>query len=135
MTGKPFYITTAIDYVNGTPHLGHAYEKITTDVIARWHRLKGDDVLFLTGTDEHGIKVQKTARGAGLEPQAYVDSLVPKFKDAWKALDVTHDRFIRTTDPDHERAVIHLLERIRDNGYLFEKTYEGWYCEGCEGLE
>jgi len=132
MTGKPFYVTTAIDYVNGEPHLGHAYEKITTDVIARWRRLRGDDVRFLTGTDEHGIKVQKTAAEAGLDAQTFVDGLVPTFKEAWEALDIEYDRFIRTTDADHERAVVTLLERIRDNGYLEEKAYEGWYCEGCE---
>ena len=135
MTGTPFYITTAIDYVNGEPHLGHAYEKVTTDVIARWRRLCGDDVRFLTGTDEHGIKVQKTAAEAGLDPQTYVDGLVPKFKEAWAALDIEYDRFIRTTEPDHERSVVALLERIRDNGYLEERLYEGWYCEGCEGFK
>jgi methionyl-tRNA synthetase len=135
MTGRPFLITTAIDYVNGEPHLGHAYEKITTDVIARWRRLRGDDVLFLTGTDEHGIKVQQTAAAADLSPQEFVDSLVPKFKEAWADLDVGYDRFIRTTDADHETSVITLLERIRDNGHLVEKTYEGWYCEGCEAFK
>ncbi|MCP4867633.1 MAG: methionine--tRNA ligase [Proteobacteria bacterium] len=135
MTRRPFYITTAIDYVNGEPHLGHAYEKITTDVIARWRRFCGDEVRFLTGTDEHGIKVQKTAADHGLDPQTYVDGLVPKFKSAWEALDIEYDRFIRTTDPDHEKSVLELLRRIRDNGYLFEKTYNGWYCEGCEGFK
>ena len=135
MTARPFYITTAIDYVNGEPHLGHAYEKVTTDVIARWRRLCGDDVRFLTGTDEHGIKVQKTAEEAGLDPQSYVDSLVPKFKAAWAALDIEYDRFIRTTDDDHRRSVLELLRRIRDNGHLVEKTYTGWYCEGCEAFK
>jgi len=135
MTSRPFYITTAIDYVNGEPHLGHAYEKVTTDVIARWRRLCGDDVRFLTGTDEHGIKVQKTAAEAGLDPQTYVDGLVPKFVEAWTALEIEYDRFIRTTDPDHEQAVLELLRRIRDNDHLFEKTYKGWYCEGCEGFK
>ena len=135
MTGRPFFITTAIDYVNGEPHLGHAYEKITTDVIARWRRLRGDDVFFLTGTDEHGIKVQQTAAAAGMSPQEFVDSLVPRFKAAWQALDVHYDRFIRTTDADHQVSVGELLRRIKDNGYLVEKTYEGWYCEGCEGFK
>jgi methionyl-tRNA synthetase len=132
---RPFYITTAIDYVNGAPHLGHAYEKVTTDVIARWRRLCGDDVRFLTGTDEHGIKVQKTAADHGLDPQTYVDGLVPKFKETWAALDIRYDRFIRTTDADHKRAVLELLRRIRDNGFLEEKTYKGWYCEGCEAFK
>ena len=130
-----FYITTAIDYVNGKPHLGHAYEKIGTDVIARWRRLMGDDVFYLTGTDEHGSKVEKTALAAGMSPQEYTDSLVPAFKEAWAALDISHNRFIRTTDADHAPAAIALLERIRDNGYLTEKKYEGWYCDGCEAFK
>ncbi len=130
-----FYITTAIDYVNGKPHLGHAYEKIGTDVLARWHRLMGDDVFYLTGTDEHGTKVEKTAAKEGMSPKAYVDSLVPAFKAAWEALDISHDRFIRTTDADHRAAAIALLERIRDNGYLTEQTYTGWYCDGCEAFK
>ncbi len=135
MTGAPCFITTAIDYVNGEPHLGHAYEKITTDVIARWRRLRGDDVFFLTGTDEHGIKVQQTAAAAGKSPQEFVDSLVPRFKEAWAALDVHYDRFIRTTDPDHQVSVGELLRRIKERGYLVEKTYQGWYCEGCEAFK
>ena len=92
----PFYVTTAIDYVNGRPHLGHVYEKITADVLARWHRLLGDDVRFLLGTDEHGIKVERTAAEQGLSPQAYVDSLVPAFKETFAAYDLSFDRFIRT---------------------------------------
>jgi len=132
---RSFYITTAIDYVNGKPHLGHAYEKIGTDTIARWRRLMGDDVYFLTGTDEHGSKVEKTAEAAGMEPKEFTDSLIPAFKDAWEALDITHDRFIRTTDPDHAPTAIRLLEAIRDAGYLVEKKYEGWYCDGCEAYK
>jgi len=132
---KTFYITTAIDYVNGKPHLGHAYEKIGTDVIARWHRLLGEDVYYLTGTDEHGSKVEKTAAKAGQSPQDYVDSLVPAFKEAWGALNISYDRFIRTTDADHAKTAVALLERIRDNGYLSEQKYEGWYCDGCEAFK
>lgn len=135
MGSKIAYITTAIDYVNGAPHLGHAYEKITTDVIARWMRLQGRQVRFLTGTDEHGIKIQKAAQKAGLPTQQYVDSLIPAFVDAWAALDISYDRFIRTTDADHIAAVHKLLHAIRDNGYLQEKKYEGWYCEGCEAFK
>lgn len=132
---RSYYLTTAIDYVNGAPHLGHAYEKICADVIARWRRMRGDDVYYLTGTDEHGIKVQKTAAEAGQSPQAYVDALVPAFQEAWDLLEVRADRFIRTTDADHERAVVLLLERIRDAGFLAERLYEGWYCEGCEAFK
>jgi methionyl-tRNA synthetase len=133
---KPaFYITTAIDYVNGAPHLGHAYERITSDVIARWKRLAGCEVRFLTGTDEHGIKVQKAAAEEGLDPKAYTDRLVPAFVEAWEALDISYDRFIRTTDPDHEATVTALLLAVRDAGWLEEKDYEGWYCEGCEAYK
>ncbi len=135
MSSRPYYITTAIDYVNGTPHLGHAYEKTMTDVIARWRRMCGDDVRFLTGTDEHGSKVEKTAAEAGLTAKEYVDRLAPAFQNAWDLLDVSYDRFIRTTDPDHEKAVVALLERLRANGYLVEGKYEGWYCEGCEAFK
>jgi methionyl-tRNA synthetase len=132
---RRFYITTAIDYVNGEPHLGHAYEKITTDVIARWRRLCGDEVRFLTGSDEHGIKVQKVAAQAGVSPKEFVDGLVPAFEEAWRLLEISHDRFIRTTDADHERAVGVLLERIQRNGHLFDQVYRGWYCEGCEAFK
>jgi methionyl-tRNA synthetase len=135
VSNRPYYITTAIDYVNGAPHLGHAYEKITTDVIARWRRMRGDDVRFLTGTDEHGIKVQRTAAEAKLSPKEYVDQLAPVFQATWDQLDVSYDRFIRTTDPDHETAVVALLERIHANGYLVDGKYEGWYCEGCEAFK
>ncbi len=133
---KPaFYITTAIDYVNGKPHLGHAYERITSDVIARWKRLAGHEVRFLTGTDEHGIKVQKAAAEEGLDPQTYTDRLVPAFEEAWQALDISYDRFIRTTDADHKATVTALLEAVREAGWLEEKDYEGWYCEGCEAFK
>lgn len=132
---QPFYLTTAIDYVNGAPHLGHAYERITSDVIARWQRMCGRDVRFLTGTDEHGSKVQKAAAAEGLDPQAYTDRLVPAFVEAWDALDISYDRFIRTTDPDHKATVTALLEAIHANGWLEEADYEGWYCEGCEAYK
>ncbi|MEE2829369.1 MAG: methionine--tRNA ligase [Myxococcota bacterium] len=135
MSGRPFYITTAIDYVNGRPHLGHVYEKVTADVIARWRRMVGDDVRFQLGTDEHGIKVQKTAEEAGLSPKDYVDSLASAFVSCFDAYGVSYDRFIRTTDPDHQASVIALLETIRENGYLAEGSYEGWYCEGCEAFK
>ena len=135
MSAQSFYISTAIDYVNGTPHLGHAYEKITADVIARWRRLRGDDVFFLTGTDEHGIKVQRTAKAAGKSPQEFVDELVPAFQHTWDLLNISYDRFIRTTETDHTHSVVELLERIRSNGYLKDGKYEGWYCEGCEAFK
>lgn len=135
MSPQPFYITTAIDYVNGRPHLGHVYEKISADVLARWHRLLGDDVRFLLGTDEHGIKVERAAEEQGMTPQDYVDSLVPAFQECFDAYDLSYDRFIRTTDSDHKASVTALLEKIRDNGYLVEASYTGWYCEGCEAFK
>jgi len=137
-----FYITTAIDYVNGRPHLGHAYEKVLADVIARFHRQRGDQTWFLTGTDEHGQKVATSAAEAKLEPQAYADQNARHFQEAWKALDVKHDQFIRTTDQRHELAVQELFRRLYDarspktgEPVLFEGDYEGLYCEGCEGFK
>ena len=139
---RRFYITTAIDYVNGKPHLGHAYEKVLADCLARYHRQKGDATYFLTGTDEHGQKVARVAAEAGLEPRAFVDGLVVHFKDAWAALEVSYDRFIRTTDSRHELAVQELFSRLRDarsprtgEPVLYEGEYEGFYCEGCEGFK
>lgn len=139
---RRFYITTAIDYVNGRPHLGHAYEKVLADALARYHRQRGDSTFFLTGTDEHGQKVAKAAEEAGQEPKAFVDEIVTHFYKAWKVLDVSYDQFIRTTDPRHGQAVQELFSRLRDacspktgEPVLFEKDYEGLYCEGCEGFK
>jgi methionyl-tRNA synthetase len=137
-----FYLTTAIDYVNGKPHLGHAYEKVLADALARFHRQRGDATFFLTGTDEHGQKVARAAEASGKTPRAFVDELVPHFQQAWKALGISYDRFIRTTDPRHELAVQELFRRLRDarspktgEPVLFEEEYEGLYCEGCEGFK
>ena len=137
-----FYLTTAIDYVNGRPHLGHAYEKVLADALARFHRQRGDATFFLTGTDEHGQKIARAAEAAGKTPRAFVDELVPTFTGAWKALGVSYDKFIRTTDPRHELAVQELFRRLHDarspktgEPVLFEDYYEGLYCEGCEGVQ
>ncbi|TMQ51826.1 MAG: methionine--tRNA ligase [Candidatus Eisenbacteria bacterium] len=137
-----FYITTAIDYVNGRPHIGHAYEKILADALARFHRQRGDATYFLTGTDEHGQKIAKTAAAAGKPPKAFVDEYAAHFKTAWKALDVSYDKFIRTTDQRHELAVQELFRRLNDarspktgEPVLFEEGYEGLYCEGCEAFK
>lgn len=137
-----FYITTAIDYVNGRPHLGHAYEKVLADAIARWHRQQGHATFFLTGTDEHGQKVARTAEAAGKDPQAFVDEISGTFVDAWKTLGVAYDQFFRTTDRRHELAVQELFRRLNDaltpktgQPALYEDTYEGLYCEGCEGFK
>ena len=129
-----FYITTAIDYANGEPHIGHAYEKIGADVIARYRRMRGDDVRFLTGLDEHGQKVSQAATERGIQPQAFVDGIAGRFEEMWKRLAISYDRFIRTTDAEHKAGVRALIERIhaRAPDDFYEKSYEGWYCVGCE---
>ena len=136
---RRFYITTAIDYVNGRPHLGHAYEKTLADALARYHRQRGDATYFLTGTDEHGQKIARASAEAGVEPRVFVDRMVVHFRDAWKALNISHDKFIRTTDQRHQRAVQELFSRLNaartpktGEPALFEEDYEGLYCEGCE---
>jgi methionyl-tRNA synthetase len=129
-----FYVTDAIDYANGTPHLGHAYEKVVTDCIARAHRQAGISTYFLLGTDEHGIKVQRAAEKAGIPPQQYVDGIVAEFAKAWQALRIEPDQFIRTTDPRHVVAVHALFERAYAAGDVYERQYEGLYCQGCEAF-
>src|SRR5574344_1694608 len=109
-----YYLTTAIDYVNGKAHIGHAYEKIMTDVIARHFRQRCDDVYFLTGTDEHGIKIQKTAAAMGITPKELCDINSSKFKDAWKGLDISYDKLIRTTDEEHEKTVQKIFKKLQD---------------------
>ena len=126
-----FYITTAISYVNGVPHLGHAYEAIATDVIARHMRQRGEDVFFLTGTDEHGEPVADAAHAQGIEPQELADRNAERFKALLPALNVSNDFFIRTTDPEHEARVQEVMQRIHDNGYVYKGLYEGWYCPRC----
>lgn len=129
-----FYLTTAIDYANGEPHLGHALEKIGADCIARYRRLRGDAVHFLMGMDEHSQSVVQAAARAGVAPQAWVDRMAARFADTWRRLGCSHDDWIRTTEPRHARAVTALLERIRARrpGDLYEAEYEGLYCTGCE---
>jgi methionyl-tRNA synthetase len=129
-----FYLTTAIDYANGDPHHGHAYEKIGADVIARYKRMRGDDVYFLTGLDEHGQKVAQAAAERSLPPQQFVDEIASRFERMWKRLSISYDRFMRTTAPDHKRGVKALIERIhgRSPDDFYEQSYEGWYCVGCE---
>jgi methionyl-tRNA synthetase len=132
MSANTYSITTAIDYVNAPPHLGHAYEKIATDVMARFQRLQGKEVFFLTGTDEHGTKVEKTAKARDLSPKQHTDELVEEFKKAWQYLDLTYDRFIRTTDADHYAVVEHLWRKMAAKGDIYKKRYQGLYCAGCE---
>lgn len=129
---KTFYVTTPIYYPNDVPHLGHAYTTIAADALARWHRLKGEKVFFLTGTDEHGKKIAETAQKAGKTPKQFVDELIPKFKEAWKALNISNDYFIRTTDKAHEKVVKALAEKMFKKGDIYKGFYEGLYCTACE---
>lgn len=132
MTKKTYYITTAIDYVNAEPHVGHAYQKVVADILARWHTLLGEDVFFLTGTDEHGKKIAESAEKAGKSPQQFVNEVSEKFKEAWKALNIKYDRFIRTTDADHIKVVEELTKRCFKSKDIYKGYYEGFYCTPCE---
>jgi methionyl-tRNA synthetase len=126
-----YFITTAIAYVNGEPHLGHAYEAITTDVLARHHRQRGEDVFFLTGADEHGEPIADAAREQGVEPQALADEHTAQFIEMCERLNISNDFYIRTTDERHKRRVQEVLQRVHDNGYVYKGLYEGWYCPRC----
>ena len=131
MTEK-FYITTPIYYVNGPPHLGGAYTTIAADILARWNRQKGKDVFFLTGTDEHGQKIQEIAEEKRKNPKQFVDEIVKKWEDAFKLLNVSNDYFIRTTNPDHEKEVQKMLQKLYDKKLIYKGTYQSYYCVGCE---
>jgi len=127
-----FSVTTPIYYVNSDPHLGHAYTTVAGDVLARHHRRLGEEVFFLTGTDEHGGNVARAAEAAGLAPKEFCDRVSAEFRRLTKAMDSTHDFFIRTTDPEHERRVQGFVQRLYDEGHLYEGTYAGLYCSSCE---
>jgi methionyl-tRNA synthetase len=129
---EKFYITTPIYYVNARPHIGHAYTTIAADVLARFQKLQGKDVFFLTGTDEHGLKIQKKADEAGLAPQQFVDGISDEFKKLWKDLNVDYSNFIRTTNLEHVEAVQKVLQTLYDKGAIYKGTYSGMYCVGCE---
>jgi methionyl-tRNA synthetase len=129
-----FYITTAIDYINGKPHLGHVYEKTGADVAARYRKLRGDEVFLLLGTDEHSLNVLKTATDQGLAPQDFCDRMVGYFQDLYRGLQIDYDRFIRTTDGDHLIVVGFVVERLREKGYITRGTYAGKYCSSCEAF-
>ena len=125
---QAFYITTPIYYVNDVPHIGHAYTTIAADVLARYWRLRGQDVFFLTGLDEHGQKVQQAAAKAGIEPQAHCDNLAPQFQQLWTRLDISNNAFIRTTDPPHKKIVQRYLQELYDKDLIYKDSYTGWYC-------
>src|SRR3989338_4947319 len=125
---KPVYLTTPLYYVNAAPHIGHSYTSVAADTLARYHRLKGEPVFLLTGTDEHGQKIAQAAAAAGKTPQAFADSVVTQFKSLWEALAIRYDDFIRTTQPRHTQAVQRILTMLRDAGKLKRASYQGWYC-------
>jgi methionyl-tRNA synthetase len=127
-SARRFYITTPIYYINAEPHLGHAYTTMVADAVARAHRLLGEDVFFLTGTDEHGQKVERAAQKAGLKPNQFADGVAQKFRELLPAINAANDDFIRTTEPRHHAASQELWRRVRDRGFIYKDKYEGWYC-------
>ena len=131
MTGR-YYQTTPIYYVNDAPHVGTAYATVMADVLARWHRLVGDETFYLTGTDEHGLKILRAAELNGVSVAEWTDRTSARFVEAWKALEISNDDFLRTTEPRHYETVQKFMQAIYDNGYLYKGTYEGWYCVSCE---
>jgi methionyl-tRNA synthetase len=127
-----FYLTTPLYYVNDVPHIGHAYTTVAADALARWRRLRGDDVFFLTGTDEHGAKIAQAAEARGQTPQAYADHIAGTFRELWKTLSITQDDFIRTTEPRHVAVVRAVFARLKEKGDIYLGSYEDWYCTPCE---
>ena len=127
MSKQTFYITTPIYYVNGSPHLGHAYTSTAADALARWNRLEGHDVFFLTGTDEHGQKVEAAARAAGIDPQEFTDRVSADFQDMARVMNISNDDFIRTTEPRHKASAQALWKKLQESGAIYLGKYEGWY--------
>jgi methionyl-tRNA synthetase len=136
MAGKPrFFITTAIDYPNSRPHIGTAFEKIGADVQARYRRMEGFDVHFLMGNDENTVKVAKRAAELGRAPQEYCDDMARQFQEVWRALDISFDEFVQTSEPRHYRCASLFIQKVHDNGYITKGSYDAWYCEGCESYK
>jgi methionyl-tRNA synthetase len=129
---KKFYVTTPIYYVNGKPHLGSLYSTVLADVAARWNQLQGKKTFLLTGTDEHGQKIAQAAQAAGKEPKAFVDGFIESFKETWKSYEIKYNHFIRTTDPDHVRAVQAWIIKLKEKGDIYKGAYQGYYCTPCE---
>ncbi len=132
MAKNKFYVTTPIYYVTAKPHLGSLYSTLLADALARWNKLQGKDVFFLTGTDEHGQKIAQAAEKAGKLPKDFIDSFVPDFKNAWQLYDIKYDKFMRTTDQYHIKGAQHLVTVLIDKGYIYKSVYKGWYCTPCE---
>ncbi|ARP50850.1 MULTISPECIES: methionine--tRNA ligase [Caproicibacterium] len=134
MEKKTFYITTPIYYPSGKPHIGHSYCTVASDAIARYKRMQGYDVMFLTGTDEHGLKIEQKAEATGITPQEYVNGTTKVFQDLWKLLNISNDRFIRTTDSYHVKGVQEIFRQLYDKGEIYKGKYKGWYCTDCESF-
>ena len=134
MEKKPYYITTAIAYTSRKPHIGNSYEIVLADALARFKRMQGYDVFFQTGTDEHGQKIEEYAAEAGISPKEYVDKVAGEIKDVCDCLNTTYDKFIRTTDEDHEKSVQKIFEKLYNQGDIYKSEYEGWYCVPCESF-
>ena len=126
-----YYITTAIAYASGKPHIGNTYEIILADAIARWKRAEGYDVFFQTGTDEHGQKIEEKAKDAGMEPQAFVDQTAAEIRRIWDLMNTSYDKFIRTTDDYHEKQIQKIFKKMYKNDDIYKGVYEGWYCTPC----
>ncbi|MGN0574942.1 MAG: methionine--tRNA ligase [Ruminococcus sp.] len=134
MSKKPFYITTAIAYASKKPHIGNTYEVVFTDAVARYKRMQGYDVFFLTGTDEHGLKIEELAKQEGISPKEHVDKVVGEIKEICKIMNISYDGFIRTTDEQHEKVVQKIFKKLYDNGDIYKSSYEGLYCTPCESF-
>ena len=134
MENKKFYITTPIYYPSADFHIGHCYTTIIADSIARYKRLQGYDVFFQTGTDEHGLKIEKKAEAAGVTPKEYIDPIIENDKDLWSKLGISYDYFIRTTDQDHVEKVQKIFKKMYDNGDIYKGEYKGLYCTPCESF-
>lgn len=134
MEKKPYYVTTAIAYTSGKPHIGNTYEIVLADSIARFKRAQGYDVRFQTGTDEHGLKIEEKAKAAGIKPQEYVDGIASEIKSIWDLMNTSYDKFIRTTDEYHEKQVQKIFKKLYDQGDIYLGHYEGWYCTDCESF-
>ena len=134
LMAQKFYLTTAITYTSGKPHIGNTYEMIFTDAIARFKRMQGFDVFFMTGTDEHGLKVEQKAEQKGVTPKQFVDGVAGEIKRIWDLMEVSYDKFIRTTDDYHERAVQKIFKKFFEQGDIYKGAYEGLYCTPCESF-
>lgn len=132
MSNQCYYVTTPIYYVNAEPHIGHTYTTVVADILKKYHQIKGEKTFFLTGTDEHGLKIEQAAQKTNKTPKEFCDEIAAKYKDVWQKLGLDYDGFIRTTDLQHEECVKIVLQKLYDKGYIYKNKYEGLYCVGCE---